>query len=692
METHRNNQTRHETEPGSLRRNTPWRWLAMVGAMSLAFVAFGCDTSDSPDDSNSERAQAQGDSIEAIMKRRELNEDHVKAALKTYTPTGRADTHMMVSSGGHNGQVMFIGLPSMRILKITSVFTPEPWQGYAYGDEATETMLEAGDRFDQGLAWGDTHHPALSETDGEYDGEYLFINDKANPRIAVVDMSDFTTKQIVKSELIQSEHGSTFVTPNTEYVIQGAQYPAPLGGVYEDLSEYNDKYRGAVIFWKFDREEGRVDPDRSFAMELPPYMQDLADAGKKASAGWLFLNSFNTERATGGNLQGEPPLESGASQNDMDYMHLINWKKAVEVAAEPSNTDEIADIPVISMDTAVDQGLLYFLPEPKSPHGVDVTPDGDELVVSGKLDTHATVYSWEKITALIEEENFEDTDPYGVPILPFRDSIRGQVEIGLGPLHTQFDGNGNAYTSVFIDSDVAKWDLESLEIIDKHSVHYNVGHVATTAGDTANPEQKYLVSLNKWAVDRYTDVGPLHPQNFQLFDISGEKMELLYDMPIPHGEPHYAQIIDIDKIDAHDSYEIGVDPISSEKAEHAVESGDERIEREDGVVHVYMSAIRSQFKPDTIKVQEGDTVHLHVTSQEQATDATHGFAIGSHNVQLSLEPGEHADVTFKADKPGVWPFYCTEFCSALHLEMAGYLLVEPENEESTLDATTATSL
>ncbi|MFB6375080.1 MAG: cytochrome C, partial [Bradymonadaceae bacterium] len=399
-------------------------------------------------------------------------------------------------------------------------------------------------RFDQNLRWGDTHHPALSETEGKYDGEYMFINDKANPRIAVIDMSDFTTKQIVKSELIQSEHGSTFVTPNTEYIIQGAQYPAPLDGGYADLSKYNEEYRGAVIFWKFDREKGRVDPKRSFAMELPPYMQDLSDAGKKASAGWVFLNSFNTERATGGNLQGEPPLESGASQNDMDYMHMINWKKAAEVASNPKNTKQMADMP----------------------HGVDVTPSGEELVVSGKLDTHATVYSWNKIQSLIEKEKFQDTDPYGVPVLPFRKSIRGQVELGLGPLHTQFDGNGNAYTSLFIASKVAKWDLEKLKVIDKHSVHYNVGHVATTAGDTVDPQQKYLVSLNKWSVDRHSDVGPLHPQNFQLFDISGKKMELLYDMPVPFGEPHYAQIIKMDKINARNNYEVGVDPISAEKA------------------------------------------------------------------------------------------------------------------------------
>src|SRR5690606_1734521 len=179
--------------------------------------------------------------------------------------------------------------------------------------------------------WGDMHHPALSETAGDYDGQFLFVNDKANPRVAVVNLKDFTTTQIVASELIESEHGSTFVTPNTEYVIETAQDPATLGGAYADISEYDEKYRGAAIFWKFDREKGRIDPEASWAVEFPPYMQDLADAGKLVSDGWAFFNSINTERATGGNMEGKPPLESGASQNDMDYLHVFDWKKAEQV-------------------------------------------------------------------------------------------------------------------------------------------------------------------------------------------------------------------------------------------------------------------------------------------------------------------------------------------------------------------------
>ena len=520
---------------------------------------------------------------------------------------------------------------------------------------------------------------SLSETEGDYDGQYLFIGDKANARIAVISLADFVTRQIVAPSLIRSDHGASFVTPNTEYVIEGSQYPAPLGGKYADVKEYNDKYRGAAIFWKFDKEKGRILQDKSFAIELPPYMQDLADAGKKVSDGWVFFNSINTERAYGGNMEGNPPLESGASQNDNDYLHVINWRQAEKVAATAGKTTKIAGLPVIPLQTAIDEGLLHFVPEPKSPHGVDITPDGADIVVGGKLDTHATVYSFEKIKGLIEQKKYEGKDPYGVPILPYKDAIRGQVEIGLGPLHTQFDAEGNAYTSVFIETKVAKWNVKDLKLIEKISTHYNIGHLVSAEGDTVSPDGKFLVAMNKWAIDRFAEVGPLLPQNFQLIDLSGQKMELLYDLPIPLGEPHYAQMIKADKLKPIQIYKpVGTNAITDEKDKFAVEGGKERIERKADGVHVYMTAIRSHFTPDIIRVKQGDKVHLHLTSLEQAKDATHGFTIGSHNLHLSLEPGKHANVEFVADKPGVYPMYCTEFCSALHLEMAGYFLVEPK--------------
>lgn len=644
--------------------------------VATAFVSsVGCGSGDSG------ATPSSGSSVAQLMQARDLKDEDVVAALKTYTPTGTLDEHLLIASGGHSGHLVVIGVPSMRILKYVGVFTPEPWQGYGFDDD-TKKMLSESSPEGRSLTWGDVHHPALSETDGEYDGEFVFVNDKANARVAVINLKDFTTSQIVRSGILKSDHGSTFVTPNTEYILEGGQYPAPLDGSYAELDDYDSAYRSAAVFWKFDRKQGRIIRDDSFAVELPPYMQDIADMGKKQSNGWAFINSFDTERSHGGNSAGKPPLESGASQNDMDYLHMIHWQKAAEVAAAEGKTKTIQQMRVIPLETAVKEGVLYFVPEPKSPHGVDVSPDGGSICISGKLDTHETVYDFAQMEKLIEEERFEGKDPYGVPILPFKESIRGQVEVGLGPLHTQFDDKGYAYTSLFIASQVAKWSLKDLELIETLPVHYNVGHICALEGDTAKPGGKYLVSLNKWSIDRFTNVGPLLPQNFQLIDISGDKMQLLYDLPIPLGEPHYAQMIPAKKVKAWEMYSpVGMNQVTHETDPAATTSEKKaRVERDGNTVDAYLTLVRSHLTPDVIRVKQGDTVRLHLTNIEQTQDATHGFAIDDYNINVSMEPGKEANVTFQAEQSGVFPYYCTEFCSALHLEMAGYLLVEPKKE------------
>ncbi|MBL8129025.1 MAG: Sec-dependent nitrous-oxide reductase, partial [Chloroflexia bacterium] len=450
--------------------------------------------------------------VEQIAAERGLTPADVSAALKTYVPSGRWDDYLIFASGGHSGQVLVFGVPSMRLLKLIGVFTPEPWQGYGFSDE-TKAVLAGGNVNGKPVTWADTHHPGLSETNGEYDGEYLFINDKAHARLAVIDLRDFETKQIVKNPHIISNHGGAFVTPNTEYIIDGSQYATPLGWEYAPLSDYKEKYRGAMTFWKFDRDAGRLVQEQSFSVEIPPYWQDLADAGKGPSEGWMFSNSLNTEMATGGILEGQPPVEVGASLRDMDYMTVIDWRRAAEVADGGGAEDKLG-MRMIPMATAVKEGILFLIPEPKSPHGVDVTPDGKYIVVAGKLDPHVTVYSFQKIQDAIAAGEYE-ADEFGVPILPFDATVEAQVELGLGPLHTQFDNTGHAYTSLFLDSAIARWKLggEGIEggwtMVDKIPVNYNVGHITTVEGDTVTPQGKFLVGLNKWAIDRFFPVGPL---------------------------------------------------------------------------------------------------------------------------------------------------------------------------------------
>ncbi len=618
------------------------------------------------------------ESLDDVMKRRSLTQKDVLAAAKTYVPTGKRDEFIAFSSGGQSGQVIVYGIPSMRILKYVAVFTPEPWQGYGYDDES-KAVLAQGRVDGKDILFGDTHHPAISETNGVYDGQYLFINDKNNPRIAVVDLHDFETKQIVVNPIMKSEHGGAFVSPNTDWVIEAAQYAAPFrGSGYVPLSQFNEKYRGAVTYWKFDRKKGRINEAESFSIEMPPYSQDLSDFGKGPSDGWSFTNSFCSERYVGGIERGRPPFEAGCSQKDTDFLHVVNWKKAHELVKAGKAT-KINGHNVLTMDVSAKEGILFLIPEPKSPHGVDVSPDGKFLIVSGKLDTHASVYSFDKIQKLIAAKDFAGKDPYGLPILDLKKSLHLQLSVGLGPLHTQYDSKPCVvYTSIYVDSLVTKWNYCEGKILDKLPVHYNIGHLMTMEGDSVEPQGKYLVSLNKLAIDRFNPVGPLHPQNHQLIDISGDKMQLLYDMPVPLGEPHYAVAIRADRLKPGVRYKSGTNSRTNARSKYRTRPGREKVERKDGVVHVYGTAIRSHLTPEIIEVVEGETVSVHITNLERAEDETHGFAISGTNVNLSLEPGKTASSTFVADKAGVYPYYCTEFCSALHLEMQGYLLVKPK--------------
>lgn len=632
---------------------------------------------------------AQVAELTKLANERKLNVDDLMAAAKTYMPSGRHDDYILFASGGHSGQVFVIGVPSMRLLRSIAVFTPEPWQGYGFSgpdDPIREELKVNGKDVD----WGDTHHPALSETAGDYDGQFLFIGDKANARLGVIDLHDFETKQIVKNPLTVSDHGGMFVTPNTDYIVEGGQYATILGFGYAPIEDYKKSYRGMVTFWKFDRAKGRVDMTQSFALELPPYWQDLADAGKVASDGYVFLNSFNTEMATGGVERGQPPFEAGTSKRDMDYLHIIDWKKA-EADFKGGKAEKINGFPVIKLTTSIADGILYFAPEPKSPHGVDVTPNGQYIVVAGKLDPHVTVYSAEKIKSAIAAKTFSGNDEFGVPILNFDAVKEAQVELGLGPLHTQFDDKGYAYTSLFLDSAVARWSLggeytaksgeQPWKLITKTPVQYNIGHLCTTQGDTCHPDGKYLVAMNKWSVDRFFPTGPLLPQNFQLVDIGqgGTTMPVLYDLPIGVGEPHYAQIIRADKLQPWTVYpQVGWNPHTQMLDPQAPQKGKEGVTREGSTVVVNMTAVRSHYTPEQVEVNEGDSVVWRITNLETTQDATHGFCIGGYNVNLSLEPGEFAEFRFVADKPGTYPYYCTEFCSALHLEMAGYLQIKPK--------------
>lgn len=619
--------------------------------------------------------------LDAIMKARGLSEKDILAAAKTYQPSGRKDEYLVFSSGGQSGQVIVYGVPSMRIYKYIAVFTPEPWQGYGY-DEESKKVLEGGKINGRAMTWGDSHHPAFTEKNGEYTGDYLFINDKANPRLAVIDLKTFETVQIVSNPVIKSEHGGASVTPNSEYVLEASQYAAPLDRNYHPLEAFENAYRGAVTLWKFDLDKGRINEAESLTLELPPYNQDLSDAGKGVSDGWAFINSFNTEMYTGGIEAGLPPNEAGMSRNDHDYLHVFNWKKIAELGKDPKNVKVINGHRVVPIEVAVANDALFLIPEPKSPHGVDVSPDGKYLVIGGKLDTHASVYDFEKIKKLIDAKDYAGKDTFGIPILDMKKSLHGQVELGLGPLHTAFDSkDGVLYTSLYVDSQVVRWDYKKLKVLDRINVHYNIGHLDSMEGKSTKPKGDWLLALDKLSIDRFNPVGPLHPQNHQLIDISGPKMELTYDLPIPLGEPHDVVSIAADKLTPKVTFDIGTDSRTEKPSPYATLAGQERVERDGNNVTVYATMVRSHINPERITVNKGDHVKIHLSSLERAQDETHGFAVDSMNVHASLEPGKTVTVEFDATEEGVFPYYCTEFCSALHLEMMGYLMVKDPNKQ-----------
>ncbi|NOX46352.1 MAG: c-type cytochrome, partial [Chlorobi bacterium] len=484
-----------------------------------------------------------------------------------------------------------------------------------------------------------------------------------------------------------------FFTPNSEYIMEASQYPAPFDRKYRPLSQTNfEKYwRGGLTYWKFDNETGKVDQKNSFTFEFPPYTQDLSDAGKLASYGWGFTNSFCTEMYIGGIESGRPPYEAGCSSRDVDYMHVTNWKKAAEVVKKPGNYKMVNGMKVIPMEVAIREGLLYLIPEPKSPHGVDVDPTtGNYIIVAGKLDSHAWVYSFEKIMKAIADKNFEGHDKYGIPIISLEDALHGSLEVGLGPLHNQFDDDpGVVYTSIYVDSRVTKWNYIDLKVLGHVPSHYNIGHLVAAHGDALDPQGDYLISLNKLSIDRFNPVGPLHPQNHQLIDIKGgpnAEMKIIYDLPLPMGEPHYTSMISVDRFNSILKYDVGTDITTDKISPYATALGSEKIETKGNTVHVYGTINNGVVTPKDIKVKQGQEVQIHLTNHGQTKADHYVYEISAYDQMYRWRPGETATLDFVAEKAGMYPLLLDEIYDPGNRKLQGYLAVtfDPKAENKRL--------
>ena len=608
------------------------------------------------------------------------------AAAKVYVAPGKYDEFYNFVSGGFSGQLSVYGLPSGRLLRVIPVFSLDPEKGWGFSEE-TKPMLNTSHGF---VPWDDLHHVEMSQTDGVANGKWVFVNGNNTPRLARIDLKTFRTAEIIELPNSGGNHSSPFGTENSEYIVAGTRFSVPPDGEASDvpIDSYKKNFKGHISFVSVDKNSGEM--NLAFQLKTPGIDFDLARAGKGKSHGWFFFSCYNSEQAN-------TLLEVNASQKDKDFIMAVNWKKAEEYIKAGKGKKEKVQYAhntfneethtaksemkneVTVLDITEYPDIVYFIPCPKSPHGTDVDPTGEYIVGSGKLAALLPVFSFDKIQKAIANKDFEPEKYAGIPVIKYESALYGEVQKpGLGPLHTEFDGKGNAYTSFFVSSEVVKWNIKDLKVLDRQPTYYSVGHLMIPGGNTRKPFGKYLVAYNKITKDRYLPTGPELSQSAQLFDISGDKMELILDFPTI-GEPHYAQAVPADLIR---DQQLKIFDINKNK--HPFKSAgeaDTKVVREGNKVHVYLTEIRSHLSPDNIEgIKLGDEVYFHVTNLEQDWDVPHGFAVkGASNGELLVMPGETVTLKWIPDRTGIFPIYCTDFCSALHQEMSGYVRVSPKN-------------
>ncbi|MBI4514799.1 MAG: nitrous-oxide reductase [Deltaproteobacteria bacterium] len=563
-----------------------------------------------------------------------------KTQLRTEVHPGELDDYYGFWSGGQSGEIRVIGVPSGNEIKRIPVFNADSGTGYGTTNESKVLL--------KGVIQGDTHHVHGSYKDGTYDGRYLFVNDKINNRVARVRIDTLETDAIMQVPHIQGAHGLfTQRAPVTEWLILNSEFQVPLPN--DGKGDYFDskKYPGMHTIIDINKME-------VVAQILVPHNLDLANVDYQGR--YSFATSYNTENGA---------TVSEMLANDRDYLVVFHWGRIKEALA--NNKYKVVD-GVKMLQGGPDSGFTLAIPIPKNPHGVNVSPDGKYAIASGKVSPTASVIDISKIE-----------DAFNGKIQP-RDCVIGEPEIGLGPLHTTFDGRGNAYTSLFIDSQVVKWNIQkaidiyknpspgATAVVDRLDIHYQIGHIMASMAETKEADGKYLVALNKISKDRFINVGPIKPENDQLIDITGDKMKLLHDHSA-YVEPHDCIIVRRDIIEPKVVHRVRMD-------EHPQATTKSSIERDGKKVTVKMTANAPVYGLQTVEVNEGDEVTFIVTNNDEIPDLTHGFAVSNYGINFIVGPYQTRSVTFVADKPGVHWIYCTNFCHALHLEMRMRLMVK----------------
>lgn len=585
--------------------------------------------------------------LSQTMSERQLNDSHLVGAFSTYTPSGATDDYLGFLGTGDSGRLVVLGMPSMRILKYVAVFSSEPWQGYSFDDES-KALIASSSRDEIEYDYGDTGRPAISLTNGRQDGRAVFMSDAANGRIAVVDLLAYETKQIISHPLFHSAGPDLDVANNSDYILQTSMLPENV----EDMGE-----RSGVTFWKFVEKEVATEgeSEKHFFIDYKSSFTIFTPASRAMKAVMLK-----------GNLSQYAFFYGNQNSGQTSSLYLLDWKKQESLLA--TKAKQISGMNTFKIEDSISDKIAQEWKLDFKIQNITTSGDGKFLAIIPNDGNFIQILSF------ADRKDLNSVDLF---------SNSTKIELSAKAIDVAFARNV-LLISTNSPNKMLKYSLSDKKILSELDLPFVSGQIVLPGAEGVEVHDELAAVANHTPHSTFKKVSPQMGLGLHLFNFK-DKLVSLYDASIPQATRMSGVVMSKKANLAVFKYKIGTDPRSGEISYYRTFAGKERIERDGKRVHVYATVIRSHITPDTIEVEQDDIVTIHITSQEQSKDQTHGFTIDTYNVHGSWEPGKTAAVTFVADRAGVFPFYCTEFCSALHLEMQGYLLVKPRNMSSAKD-------